>query len=683
MRKVLLLVALVVLVLAVRLKGIGQELSYVLVALAVVSGLVGLLTNRPEDAKELEAVARELAADVQRESDARATRYALVESSALPVAWQPAGAALAEDWADLVRTARGLPGGPPAGGDNWPADATGLAGTYPQIGEVFLQRVPTHRLLVLGEHGSGKTALLIRLLQELVRPEPGGPVPVLFSLASWNPAEEDLRAWMAEQLRRNRNVALRKPARGEPPGTDRAQALVDSGLVLPLLDGFDEIPPALHSVALHGINQAWRTRPLVLACRTDVYRAALDRPDARRLDGAAGVRLVPLAPGPAAAYLRAGLPDPSRWNPVVDRLGGDTPVGLTLSTPLGLYLARTVYAPPPRAGEPEPLRHPDELCDTTAWGTREELERHLFSRFLTAVYDDGTGAERPRGRAPRARHALTVLARHLEALGGTDLAWWELSRAVPAGRRLLTAALAAGLVGAVAVGLVVAFGFGPGWGLLGAAAGGLATGLAARAGLRGAADVVYPSARFRSTLIAGLLAAVLVAGVVYRLNGVYVVQVVGGLAGLVLFEKLSGRLSLERADLTVRIGPRTLVVQDRRIFVRIVLVYTLAFGAWGVFLFGLRSAFGFVPALGVAGGLAVGLTVGLARGFQVGCAETAWAQFAVTRACLAMRGDLPWSLMSFLGDAHARGVLRQVGTVHQFRHISLQRHLAGEPRPDR
>jgi len=34
--------------------------------------------------------------------------------------------------------------------------------------------------------------------------------------------------------------------------------------------------------------------------------------------------------------------------------------------------------------------------------------------------------------------------------------------------------------------------------------------------------------------------------------------------------------------------------------------------------------------------------------------------------------------MSFLGDAHRRGVLRQVGDVYQFRHLDLQNRLAGQ-----
>ena len=124
-------------------------------------------------------------------------------------------------------------------------------------------------------------------------------------------------------------------------------------------------------------------------------------------------------------------------------------------------------------------------------------------------------------------------------------------------------------------------------------------------------------------------------------------------------------------------------MQDFWIFFQVMLLYVLGFGAWGVFMMGLKGSFGVIPALGVGGGLAVGLTAGLARGFYVGFRETAWPQFAVTTACLAMRNRVPWSLMAFLQDAHEhRRVLRQVGTVYQFRHIGLQRYLAEQSGSD-
>ncbi len=92
---------------------------------------------------------------------------------------------------------------------------------------------------------------------------------------------------------------------------------------------------------------------------------------------------------------------------------------------------------------------------------------------------------------------------------------------------------------------------------------------------------------------------------------------------------------------------------------------------------------------GLATGLATGLVAGNALQFVVlGVAvvtglwgwanmfQTAWPSYMLTAGWLAFHHHLPWSLMSFLSDAHRRGVLRQAGAVYQFRHIELQHRLA-------
>jgi hypothetical protein len=50
--------------------------------------------------------------------------------------------------------------------------------------------------------------------------------------------------------------------------------------------------------------------------------------------------------------------------------------------------------------------------------------------------------------------------------------------------------------------------------------------------------------------------------------------------------------------------------------------------------------------------------------------------YGISRIWLALHNQLPWRLMSFLADAHRRGVLRQAGVVYQFRHLELQHRLA-------
>lgn len=80
-------------------------------------------------------------------------------------------------------------------------------------------------------------------------------------------------------------------------------------------------------------------------------------------------------------------------------------------------------------------------------------------------------------------------------------------------------------------------------------------------------------------------------------------------------------------------------------------------------------------AIGIAYGLAYGITLGI--GYRTaGLTTPAFPTFLIARMLLAVRRELPWSLMPFLEDAHRRGVLRQQGAVFQFRHSTLQEHLA-------
>ncbi|MGH3853135.1 MAG: hypothetical protein ACRDR6_06485 [Pseudonocardiaceae bacterium] len=60
---------------------------------------------------------------------------------------------------------------------------------------------------------------------------------------------------------------------------------------------------------------------------------------------------------------------------------------------------------------------------------------------------------------------------------------------------------------------------------------------------------------------------------------------------------------------------------------------------------------------------------------------SAWGRLLVAHIWLGVTGKLPWRLMTFLADAHRRGVLRQSGALYQFRHLRLQQRLAADLRP--
>lgn len=359
----------------------------------------------------LAELADQLAVAVGRQWAAEASMRRLNDPYPLPVSWSPADPGLADSWEVLETLART--------GAGWPVSDPGLWARHPgELGgegeglAAVLTRVPTGRLVVLGEPGSGKTMLMVRLVLDLLAGRSsGGPVPFLVSLASWNPEQQDLREWLAGQLAVGR-PALSGPAWGADGSV--AEALLDVGLVVPLLDGLDEIPEPVRGPAIARINDALGAGQVtVLTCRTPEFRQAvspLGRPQVR-LRGAAAVQLDPLSAETVGAYLvaDAGGPDAdARWAPVLEALGGGTPVAEALTTPLMVGLARAIYNPRPDELRSE-LRDPAELCDP-ALSDRVAVEAHLLEAFIPACY---RAAER--WTAGQAMAWLMFLAHHLEA----------------------------------------------------------------------------------------------------------------------------------------------------------------------------------------------------------------------------------------------------------------------------
>ncbi|MFJ3309511.1 hypothetical protein ACIPSA_42030 [Streptomyces sp. NPDC086549] len=161
-------------------------------------------------------IADRLAVAVRGQWDAEARVRRLNDPYPLPVSWRAADGRFAESWPLLREMAENWPSGHASDPDGWAAEPAELAGSGGEITKVFLRRVPTRRLLLLGGPESGKTMLLIRLLLSLVAErEEGGAVPVLFALASWNPAEQMLEDWMAERLARD-YTGFGEPQAGHP-----------------------------------------------------------------------------------------------------------------------------------------------------------------------------------------------------------------------------------------------------------------------------------------------------------------------------------------------------------------------------------------------------------------------------------------------------------------------------------
>ena len=612
----------------------------------------------------LPRIADELAAAVGTQWAREAAVRRLNDPYPLPVSWAAAAADLAAPWeslAELAASGAGWP--PPAPGRAQAAGPEELAGEGGELTDV-LEKVPTGRLVVLGEPGSGKTMLMVRLVLDLLAARaPGGPVPVLFPVASWDPSGQDLRDWLVTRLLAD-YPALAGPPPGGAAGPTRAAALIAAGLIVPVLDGLDEIPDPVRGAAVSRINDALHPGgQVLLTCRTRQYQDAVRPPDGPEvtLAGAAAIQLRPLHARAVRCYLRDDAPGPAaraRWDPVLPVLGTRAPAGQALRTPLMVALARVIYNP--RPGEAAgALRDPAELCGLPS---RAAVEAHLFDAFIPAAYRPAPGS---RWTARQAERWLAFLARHLEqTISAPDLAWWQLGKAVPRTALRLGAGLGAGLVSGLVFGLMAGVGAGI---VTGAGGGVLAGGLAG--GLAGA-ELPARGVRICTTrLVFGVLFGVGL-GVAF---GVVAGAGAGVLAGLVagILTGVEAGLTGVPPDIAEAIDPRIVFARDRQVMLFLMLGTGLVVGL----VFGLGAGLVSGLKVGVAAGVAAGIAVGIAAGLD----RTRWASYTLARGWLAFRRQLPWPLMAFLADAHQRGVLRQAGATYQFRHLELQHRLATRP----
>lgn len=301
--------------------------------------------------------------------------------------------------------------------------------TLPDVLEYY-RRTQPRRLVVTGAAGAGKTVLSLELMLALIdqRAE-GDPVPVRIPLAQWN-TDLPLTTLLVQRL----TDAYKWP-------TDMAAELVAHGMVLPVLDGLDEMDPLLADgtpnpdaprarkvlEALNAYQDGRDAGPLVLTCRTGHYDALA--PLSRLVD-AARIAIAPVDTRRTVAYLRDRALDLPRWQPLVDHLDTQaaSPLATILSTPWRLCLTATVYhrdgdpseAPPahrrPRS-RPAPLgplhpRHHRQLpqppqpllpADVHRW--LHHLTGHLADDHIHPSYRHHPPSTLgPRWRHPRPHH---------------------------------------------------------------------------------------------------------------------------------------------------------------------------------------------------------------------------------------------------------------------------------------
>jgi hypothetical protein len=380
-----------------------------------------------------------LAMAIKRQWENEAEVRRINDPHPLPVSWSAAPPELVEDWSYLTFTAKQWQRDISKKASNISSDLQHLEGKDEDILDVFSNRTPTRRLVIVGAAGAGKTILLIRLtLALLAHRSKGDPVPIIFSLATWNPIADRYHDWLAKQITANYSPLW---GIGKSASHLQAQAekFIAAGLIVPILDGLDEMAESARGSAVARINEELRPmEPIVITCRHNEYRRAISAEDRRpaKVIAAAGIVLDDLDPAATEFYLRrdAGSPEAAdRWNSVFSYLGTSHPIGITLRTPLMVSLARTIYNP--RPGEAtEDLPDPGNLLNGNEFDSASDIKQHLLNQFVRAAYRPHPDpAHRSQWNDRQAERWLIFLAAHLERkrIGVHDFAWWALNESLP------------------------------------------------------------------------------------------------------------------------------------------------------------------------------------------------------------------------------------------------------------
>ena len=296
-------------------------------------------------------------------------------------------------------------------------------------------RALTGPLVILGEPGTGKTTLLHELATLLSPRNDQDPIPVPFDLADWAVNEERLADWMAGELNRNYGVA-----------SAQGRSWIRKELILPFLDGLDEVPDAKRAICVKRINEYRAAHPgvrFVLTCREIEYselRAAID------VTAAVVVRT--LSRENVSEFLASNA---ARFSGLRQALDADPALWEVMDTPLMLWVAAFAFLDGPGPA-PQP-------------GT--SIRARLFDRYVDKMLQRERGpgdafspdeAKRWLRRTAQCLIRADAFSFHLEDLSP---AWLPQAMRSAVGLRVrIVAALLGGLLFGIAATLLIGLSFG-------------------------------------------------------------------------------------------------------------------------------------------------------------------------------------------------------------------------------
>jgi DNA polymerase III delta prime subunit len=544
-------------------------------------------------------------------------------------------------------------------------------------------------LLILGTPGAGKTTTLLSLAQELIGRElvniqqgsPKAVIPLIFELSTWRDDRQSIGDWLVAQLYENY-------------GGDREiyKLWLEQQVLLPLLDGLDELGLVRQQKCTEQLNQFAQTYPqMVVCCRVKEFRQVGVK--LSNLRGA--VQLEPLSDRQIQAYL-AAVGKSALWEqiqtvpemhnllqPVVDP-DYDEP-GL-LRVPLFISLvARVFEADRPLSGKADLFdRYIDRQLsyDMRVSARRKEVQKRDWA-FKTV--------EREPDRR-EVRRFLTWVAKQLKNNNQTDFLIEKiqptLSFLTPTQRCLystlfgIAISILTGLEGLLTGG-VLGLDFGLKAALFSALPLGLIGGfisLFIKKTIPLAESLKWSWHSAKTNIPHELMVGMLV-GLTIGLGGEVLIAIIYGFYGSIIqmiFDGLLNSLSyglscglmifmlhgLTGSELILKKEPNQGIWQAYKNATLLLLIVSITFGAIAYFVFNVEHL----------GSITLGLNAGIAVAF-IGGADSSIRHF-ILRLILWSSGCIPWNYSRFLTYCHERRLLQQIGGRYRFIHRELLDHFA-------
>lgn len=545
------------------------------------------------------------------------------------------------------------------------------------------------QLLILGAPGSGKSFLLYELAHDLVEraaADSSTPVPVIFSLASWQ-SNQSLPEWMISDLSRRFNT---KPQQIEP--------LFRAGSILPLLDGLDEVVTLeRRQLCVTAINTYKKEHPLgtplAVTCREREYR------DLPELSLNTALVIQALAQAQINRYLAS-----SSFAPLRQALAQDPSLADLASTPLFLSFMASSYR--------------DHAPKLPAKANSDTVRQIVLNDYVTYCCGEPIDPKALKVPVTKLRAFLAWLASgmiahnnqqdfYIEFLQPT---WLPSKRSLWLWRSLIIiiavviAALGGGIFGGLTLGLIGVLFFGAIFGVV--------FGIDIKQDMIETPEIWRWSWRSTTTslnitrnikwgiskgIFFGLFGGT-IGGVIFSslrnsdiVLSLILATTIGLFIGLYLWIVIDLINILRARFISSLLTERQLPNQAIKRSYRSAVIGSMIGFLIGGLVFSIMNSFGnalvsiFIEntwkwSNGIFFGLSFGFTFGLIFGFFHFGGEAILKHYSL-RLALALNTPAPYLLVPWLEEACRRGLLIHIGGAYRFRHELLQRHFAAYQEP--